>query len=174
MVDSETISLLKHYLDDFFGGHPLYEVAYSQYLCWINTCRSLNVPVREKKCHPPAHSQVILGFEFDLSTMIVRIPKSKLDSIVAKILDFLSRKKSGKVPTVTKVECESLVGSLRWMSTACYGAAAFVRRLELEHLKVSKAHHRVHITASMRKDLKFFLSLRQQLLVGIPMEFVVK
>lgn len=164
----ETIQLIRHYLDDFFGGAKTKENATKQFELFLQTLHLLNVPCRVDKCTPPSRVMQILGFEYDTSSMVVRIPANKYTPMRERLLTMKSKR------SFTKRELLQIIGKLRWFSTAIFGACAFVRRIEERAHSVKRLEHHVKVTADLRKDVDFWLTGFDSLNSGISVDFLLK
>ena len=85
--------LLMNYLDDFWDGSSDYETAKLQFDTFIKLLEVLGIPTRDKKCHPPAQLQKILGFMHDTVRWIMYVPIDKARSISLQALSLSEQKK---------------------------------------------------------------------------------
>ena len=83
--------------------------------------------------------------------MGIRIPQAKIVEIVKKIDEILLRAKC------TLKQMQSLIGSLNFACRAIIPGRPFCRRLINSTCGLTKPHHHLSISASMRKDLKLCL-----------------
>lgn len=98
-----------------------------------------------------------MGLELDSDEMTVRIPKAKIEEISHKILDMLSHKKC------TLRQMQSLIGSLNFACRAVVPGKPFCRRLISAICGLTKPHHHLNITVSMKEDLKLWLKFLRTL-----------
>jgi hypothetical protein len=91
-------------------------------LFFLEICDELGVPIADEKLVGPVHVLTFLGLEIDTDEMMVRIPQSKMNALVAEL------KKFSKENKITLKDLQSLVGSLNCFSKAVRSARAFNRR----------------------------------------------
>ena len=166
----DSIQLIRHYLDDFFGGHRDLNCANEQFDCFLRLLRTLNIPYAPHKVVRPSREQKLLGFIWDTTSMVVRIPQTKIDSITSTLKDLLRLKR--KRPT--KQELLSIVGKLRWFSVTMFGAQAFVRRIEQQAYSVKRLSDHVRINSGIRRDIQFWLDGFSTLKQGVSLDFLLK
>lgn len=143
---------LLHYLDDFlFGGRQGTNHCACILSVFMTQMKSLGVPVASEKTEGPTTQLSFLGLELDSDEMTVRIPKEKIEEIRQKILDMLSRKKCNLR------QMQSLIGSLNFACRAVVPGRPFCRRLINAICGLTKPHHHLNITVSMKEDLKLWL-----------------
>ena len=143
---------LLHYLDNFlFGGRKGTNHCACILSVFMTKMRSLGVPVASEKTEGPTTKLSFLGLELDSSEMTIRIPKAKIEEICQKILVMLSRKKC------TLQQMQSLIGSLNFACRAVVPGRPFCRRLINAICGLTKPHHHLNITVSMKEDLKLWL-----------------
>ena len=70
----------------------------------------MGVPIADEKLVGPVHVLTFLGLEIDRDEMMVRIPQSKMNALVAEL------KKFSKENKITLKDLQSLVGSLNFFS----------------------------------------------------------
>ena len=164
---NEEHQMMRHYLDDFFGGAATEAVALQQFKALIRMFDYLGIPTRDTKCKAPAQCQKILGFEYDTRDMKVRIPSDKVQRIKAETSALKAHR--GKV---CAQRIKSLIGLLRWASQAIFCGNAFVRRLEYAVNRIKKAHFRW--TLPMRNDMAWWDAVIESTHNGFPLEYIVK
>ena len=120
-----TIQLLRHYLDDFFGGHWSRRKAKKQFQLVQQWMDKLGIPTKPSKCIKPARVQRWLGWLYNTLSQTVSVPKDKVDKYQARILRVL---RSGKAH---KKQLQRLIGALQWAAVAIFPGKAWIRRLEL-------------------------------------------
>ena len=108
-VAGKIVKCLRHYLDDFIGGHANKNIAEKQFNSLIWWFDILNVPTRESKCSPPNTRQKILGTLFDTITQKIYLPSDKRELYSRNITEILSLKR------VLKKQLQSLNG--RYVTT---------------------------------------------------------
>ena len=90
--------------------------------CFLKICDELGVHIADEKVVGPVHVLTFLGLEIDTDEMMVRIPQSRMNALVAEL------KKFSKENKITLKDLQSLVGSLIYFSNAVRCARAFNRR----------------------------------------------
>ena len=153
IFDVQQATSLHHLLDDFFGGHPIQEIAFKQFNTFFSVCETLGVKVSTKKSYEPSQELIILGYNYNTNLQTVSIPKPKIDKIKAKLIYLYSRQK------VQARELLSIVGKLRWVSNIIILGSAFVRRLEEKAYSVSKLHFWVTINSETKKDIAWWIDV---------------
>lgn len=161
------LQLIRHYLDDFFGGHPSRTVAQRQFNCVVQWFDFLGVPTSPSKCQGPFQVLKILGFVYDTVKREVRVPHEKINEMCKLIKEMLRAKRT------KKDKIESLVGKLRWASRCVFGGQAFVRRLELLGLKLRCKGHRTPLRATVLGDLRWWLEVLQSTYNGFSFDYLL-
>ena len=123
--DGNPIQLMRHYLDDFFGGHWSRRKARRQFRLVQKWMDKLGIPTKPSKCIKPSRVQRWLGWLYNTIRQCVSIPADKVARYRARILEVL---KSGKAH---KKQLQRLIGALQWAAVAIYPGKAWIRRLEL-------------------------------------------
>lgn len=95
----------------------------------------MGVPIADEKLVGPVHVLTFLGLEIDTDEMMVRIPQSKMNALVAEL------KKFSKENKITLKDLQSLVGSLIICSKAVRSARAFNRSFYDLTVEAKKPHH---------------------------------
>ena len=143
---------LLHYLDDFlFGGRKETNHCSCIMSTFMAKMQSLGVPVAAEKTEGPTTKLSFLGLDLDSEDMTIRIPIAKIEEIRQKILDILSRKKC------TLRQMQSLIGSLNFACRAVVPGRPFCRRLINAICGLTKPNHHLHVTLSMKEDLRLWL-----------------
>jgi hypothetical protein len=164
----DLVQLIRHYLDDFFGGHSNRESSMHQFELFLRVLDTLNVPYNPAKCSVPSQVQKILGFVFDTTRMVVRIPDAKYEAISVDLHTLITQR------SIVKRKLLSIIGKLRWFSTTMFGAQAFVRRMEDRANRVKRVDNHVKIDSTIRKDVQFWLDGFRVLNRGLPIDFILK
>lgn len=112
----------------------------------------MGVPIADEKLVGPVHVLTFLGLEIDTDEMMVRIPQSKMNALVAEL------KKFSKENKITLKDLQSLVGSLIICSKAVRSARAFNRRFYDLTVKAKKPHHFIKLNSEVKEDMKVWLS----------------
>ena len=145
--ESYFIALLKVYLDDIFGGHPLESTAKKQFAAVQSVLMKLDLRAKEAKDQPPNQQLIILGWFFDTVAQTVAVPKEK----VQKYIDTLDDSLKGSMIRIKQVASHS-------------GINAFARSLEVHILPWDGVNRLIPISFQLRTDLRFarhFLHLLQ-------------
>ena len=166
-------TLLKHYLDDFIGGHNNKNIAQQQFEEAQRMWEELGIPTQPRKCTPPTTAIEWLGYIFDTVNREVRIAPERIKRYTKTCSKFIQKYKDKK--SVTKVELQSMVGKMRSMSQVFCYIAPYLRRAEEKANQLREAHHRTSLTRDIFLDIK---SLKNILLHykhnTIPFDFIVR
>ena len=117
------VELVIHYVDDFLfvvADHTLGERVKAEALA---LCKTLGVPMAEKKAEGPVTCLTFLGVELNTVTMTATLPAKKLARLRQLLMDW-----------DTKSDCsihdlQSLTGMLRWAANVVRPGRAWLRRL---------------------------------------------
>ncbi|XP_067323909.1 uncharacterized protein [Anolis sagrei] len=141
-----------HYLDDFLfvgkGGsgdcgallHAFQQLAYS-----------LGVPLADEKTEGPQTVLTFLGIELDTVNQFSRLPCEKVEGLIVKIQQFLSKHKS------TLREFQQVIGHLNFACKVIAPGRAFLRRLCDAISGASAPHHHIRVTLAIKADLRIWL-----------------
>jgi hypothetical protein len=116
--------------------------------------RKLGFQVNSKphKCFPPCQVLEFLGIELDSVLMQARLSPSKLHTTLA-----LVKQASLSSSSITRRNLDRLNGKLNWVCKVVYGGRTFLRRLIDAQWSVSRPHHHIRISSSVRLDLQWWL-----------------
>lgn len=92
-----------------------------------------------------------LGIILDTAKMELRLPKDKLEALMALLGNWDVKKR-----TTTKRELLSLIGKLSFAAKVVPPGRIFLRRLIDLSTSVKKLHHHVTLTASARADIRWW------------------
>ena len=162
----KVIQLMKHYLDDFVGGHNNLKIAYRQFNSLIKWFQILNVPTRDDKCSSPSTQQKILGTLFNTVTQRVYLPADKKELYTSNIKTILKKKR------VQKRELQSLNGRLRFAARHIWCGEAFCRALE-QRINNTKDGGYTRLNKQIKEDLIWWLSALNKLKTGIPFKYIL-
>ena len=95
----------------------------------------MGVPIADEKLVGPVYVLTFLGLEIDTDEMMVRIPQSKMNALVAELKTFSKENK------ITLKDLQSLVGSLIICSKAVRSARAFNRSFYDLTVEAKKPRH---------------------------------
>lgn len=146
-----TSGLIIHYLDDFLGGDRTFDACTRLLEIFNGIMQQLNVPMALEKKEGPCEILVFLGLELNSKEMVVRIPLEKINEVITKIQNLLSKKKA------RVKEIQSLVGSLNFCCRAIATGRPFCRRLINTICGLDKPFHFVRINKSVKLDLQIWL-----------------
>ena len=139
-----------HYLDNFFIC-ARDQTTCSRYMeVFFNICRQCGVPIAEDKTVGPEQTLTYLGIEIDAKNQIIRLPKDKLDALLALLKTWLHRKKC------TRRELESLIGSLSFAAKVVKPGRLFLRRLIDLSTSVSSRNFFIDLNVDARADVKWW------------------
>ena len=168
LVENVYLRTLRHYLDDFFGGHKDKNKAWDQFTTVQGWFVRLGIPTRASKCVPPSQLCKILGWLYDTVDQMVKVPLDKVEKYCNLIDAIVVRGSSDKK------ELERVVGKLQWASYAIFPGKAFIRRLEkLMYLPGLKYGQKVRLSRFVIEDLKWW-SWALRKLNGVPFEWLLK
>ena len=167
-VNGEVIQLIRHYLDDFIGGHPDMQAALRQFLALINWFEILQVPTQIRKCSGPATRQKILGSLYDTILRQIILPSDKATAYRKAV------QKALRQARVTKQELQSLGGKLRFAARHIWCGASFCRRLEWTYSKLRRGSHRTRLNRMIRADLQWWTDILEDLKEGIPFDWILR
>ncbi|XP_021363407.1 uncharacterized protein LOC110456774 [Mizuhopecten yessoensis] len=88
--------------------------------------------------------------------MQLRLPDDKLRVVKEELSKFRHRKRA------TKVQLQSLVGKLIWVSSVVYGGRAFLRRLINAMNTLRHKSHKLRFSADTLLDIKWWLAFMPQ------------
>ena len=147
---------LKHYVDDFlFAGEAGTDNCLIIMKNFIFCCDQMGFPIASEKTVWPTTRIIYLGLEIDSDDMVVRMPKQKIDELISKIC-LVKDKKSVKLRHI-----QQLIGSLNFATRVIVPGRPFLRRLINSTKGVTKPHHHLTVTSSMRQDLEMWLTFFQ-------------
>ena len=101
------------------------------------------------KACAPATSQVVLGVLIDTINGTLSVPDEKMDEIVPLVKSWQRKTRS------TKVQLQSLIGKLQFVTKCVRQSRIFLNRL-LETLRNMGKKKSINLSASFRKDLRWW------------------
>jgi hypothetical protein len=135
------------YLDDFlFIGN--WEAINQALECFEAWCKTMCLPLNEKKAVSPRKRLTFLGIELDTVGMLAKLPLEKVERIRNEVQRMMKNRK----PNLEQIQ--SLAGLLSWAAQAVAPARTFVRRVFDLGKGLKKAHHRRWMTAGALQDLR--------------------
>ena len=142
-----------HYLDDFLNvSGPSLPLATAQHDIILAMFAYLNVPVAPEKVEGPTTKLVFLGIELDTVDLAMRVPRDKVQDIVAILHKLLTHR------SVRRRELASVVGKLSFASRAVPAGRTFLRRL-YDLLKASQdsSSHTLRLPPPVIEDLSWWV-----------------
>ena len=105
-----------------------------------------------KKVVSPTKHVTFLGVDIDTNDCVLSLGADKLNMLHDKLKAFKHRQRA------TKVQLQSLAGSLNWACQVVRGGRFFLRRI-LDSIKaLRQAKHKTKLNAEFRKDLAWWLT----------------
>ena len=101
------------------------------------------------KACPPATVQVVLGILINTIEGTMSVPEQRMDEIISLVSEWQGKVKS------TKVELQSLIGKLQYVTKCVLQSRVFLNRL-LETLRLMKGKKLIRLSKSFQKDLKWW------------------
>ena len=140
------------YIDDFVLACETYEECKEALLYLITLVRKLGLRVSWKKVVSPTKHVTFLGVDIDTNDCVLSLRADKLNMLHDKLKAFKHWQRA------TKVQLQSLAGSLNWACQVVRGGRFFLRRI-LDSIKpLRQAKHKTKLNAEFRKDLACWLT----------------
>ncbi|XP_070586874.1 uncharacterized protein [Erythrolamprus reginae] len=147
-VKSSGIRSVVHYLDDFlFAGPAGSDECQRGMAGFQGLCGDLGVPLAHEKTEGPTTRLTFLGIEVDSVAQTCRLPEDKL----VRLRDTVRVVRAARRVTLRQVQ--ELAGLLNFACRVIAPGRAFMFRLYQATVGLTKPHHRIRLTASVRKDL---------------------
>ncbi len=145
------IRFVRHYLDDFMLMGPPASSECGQAIEMTNSiCELLGVPLAPDKCEGPATILTYLGIEFNTSTLHLRLPDDKIQSITELLSSWEHKQEC------TKKQLESLIGVLQHAASVIKPGRAFLRYLIQLSSTVRNPYRPVRVNAAIRSDIHWW------------------
>ena len=161
---------VRHYLDDFFGGHTDIDVATQQVLRVEEMFKKLGIPTQRRKLRFPDWIQVLLGWLFNTRLRTVSVPAEKVVNYCARITKLIRERLSG----TCKTTLEELKGVLQWAAPVVYPGKARLRNLDYAmHLELHNYDDKIILSDLVINDLKWW-RLALQHSNGVPLEWIIQ
>lgn len=174
-VDGARLQLVRHYLDDFVGGHWDQDKAYKQYHSLIKWLEDLQIPTQPRKCAKPATRQKILGSMYDTVTRCISLPKDKAEAYLADIDWFVNTDtKKRRKRKFTKQQLQSLGGKLRFAARHVWCGASFCRRLEWQYARLKHGGHHTRLSRGVFEDLLWWKEVLKDIASGISFDYILR
>ena len=147
----EGISHFLHYLDDFFICPPSQaQVCGQSLVVAVKLCEDLGFPVAPDKVVGPSTTLTFLGIELDSVSLVMRLPKSKLEHLKASLGRWLGRN------SARKRQLQSIIGQLSDAAIVVWPGRTFLRLL-IETAKIpKKQEHLVCLNGECKADLHWW------------------
>ena len=136
-----------NYLDDLIGVGDINGESGYEHLG--NLLRELGLLENLEKACPPATVQLVLGIIIDTVNGTLSVPRERMENILALVSDWQEK------VNCTKVELQSLIGVLQFVTKCVWQSKVFMNRL-LEALRGIKDKKAVRLSDSFQKDLKWW------------------
>ena len=137
-----------NYLDDLIGvSSP--DVGENAYLSLGQLLKNLGLLENHEKACPPSTEQMVLGVIVNTVEGTLSVPKDRLEEILSLVSEWQEKSKA------TKVEMQSLIGKLSYVTKCVLQSKVFMNRL-LESLRSMKDKKTICLSDSFRKDLKWW------------------
>lgn len=148
---AQGVRYVDHYLDDWITiGSPSSAECPKNCEVITTSFAKLGCPIAPEKTEGPATRLEYLGIEIDTVSLIMRLPRSKLERLRQELEQWQSRK------VCKKRELQSIIGLLQHAATVVRPGRSFVRRM-IDLLKTAKKpEHHIRLNAAFRSDLKWW------------------
>ena len=150
----EGVRFVIHYLDDFLViGQPDSPECARALSKLLEILERLGLPVAPEKVEGPLVCLGFLGFEVDSRAMEIRLPRSKLEEIVAMLKQWEGS---------SRKDLQSLVGKLSFAARVVTPGRTFMGRLFQLLRGAQRAHHRVRLSRSFQSDIRWWLTFMEE------------
>ena len=144
----EGIFRFLHYLDDFFFCPPSQAQDYGHSLAVAS--EDLGFPVAPDKVVGPSTTLTFLGIELDSVSMVMRLPRSKLERLKASLGRWLGKN------SARKRQLQSIIGQLSDAAIVVWPGRTFLQSL-IETAKIpKKQEHLVRLNGECKADLHWW------------------
>ena len=140
-----------NYLDDLIGVSPPSE-GEEAYNDLGQLLFELGLLENFAKACPPATIQLVLGILINTMDGTMSVPAGRMKEIISLVGEWQGKK------TSTKVELQSLIGKLQYITKCVLQSRVFMNRL-LETLRAMKSKKSIKLSQSFQKDLKWWSML---------------
>ena len=163
--------MLRHYLDDFFGGHPDVEVAAKQFEALKQWFIKLGIPTRDNKCHPPSRIIKILGTIYDTIRQKVYLPADKAQAYIEFINSVLDAKGSVHIDQLRKLN-----GRLRWAARHVWCGKNYCSALEslIWRDRNHTGSHFRRLNTRTKAQIRWWKKALRTFELGIPFDFILQ
>ena len=161
-------SLIHHYLDDFFGGHPDSKMAMFQVLLVYFWFWFLGIPTKWSKLKWPHWLQIILGWLYNTRLRTVSLPPEKVITYSAHVTKLIRERQKG----VGKKILEKVDGCLEHAAVAVFPGKAKLRHLQHAlHIETMNYDDKIILSDFVIEELKWWLRALKYM-NGIPLTWV--
>eukprot|EP00961_Rhodomonas_salina_P284611 3846670-Rhodomonas_salina.1 len=115
------------FCDDFMDFAPSFEACEELVELTAAVFEAANLPEKTTKRAGPAQCLPLLGFLFDTTTGIVKIPEPKRQEILSLLRSILRRAKQSQ--SVSAQELISMIGKLTWAATGIEAGRVYLRHV---------------------------------------------
>ena len=140
---------IANFVDDFICIKQCKSRCQLIYDTLLNTCNWLGVEVNTSKCAAPATRQVVLGLEYDTQSMIVGLPKAKVQKYSDLITNALFK------GYISRDQLASLIGKLTYSAAVIFPGSAFLQHLRLVYY--TNTTDIINIDSYLQKELQWWL-----------------
>ena len=137
-----------NYLDDLIGVNSL-DKGWDAYSSLGQLLLDLGLHENFEKACPPATVQMVLGVIVNTVEGTLSVPEERMVEILSLVSEWQGKLRS------TKVEMQSLIGKLQYVTKCVFQSRMFMNRL-LEALRSIKDKKSISLSDSFRKDLKWW------------------
>ena len=147
------ISLLTHYLDDFFTcGAPDSDQCRRNLCVIIDVFHHLGVPLAMDKLIGPVTLIIYFEIEIDSIAEEIRLPKDKFNELMSCLQFWSGQKKC------MKWELLSLIGKLSFAAKVVWSGRIFLRHLINLSSTVPKLYYHITLNQSAQEDIAWWLT----------------
>ena len=146
------VSLIIHYLDDFFLCHSSFHACQADMQRLTDLFAHLGVPLAPGKICGPSRILTFLGIELDTVQHVARLPADKFTALLDLCHSWRDR------PTCTKRDLLALIGHLSFAAKVVKPGRLFLRRLIDLSTSVTQLHHRIHLSVDARADIQWWIT----------------
>ena len=137
-----------NYLDDLIGVSPP-STGVEAYDSLGQLLHELGLLENLTKACPPATIQIVLGILIDTVEGTMSVPVQRMEEIISLVSEWQQKVRS------TKVELQSLIGKLQYITKCVLQSRVFLNRL-LDTLRLMNGKKSIRLSASFQKDLKWW------------------
>ena len=145
-----TVGNIVKVLDDFLFINNSYEGSLNDLDNFYDFCEKVGIPIAEHKTEGPSRCLTFLGIEINTVTMTASLPKDKLVTYEASVIDLMSRNKC------TLRELKSVIGKLQFSTSVIPVGKCFLRRLYNATIGIKKPNHYINVSSEMKEDLSLW------------------